>query len=227
MSRAGFNDIKNGRNIKLEDANEQLKQLLTDSFGSPVCKVEVDAAGKEVKCTVVAGPGAASLIESGMIANATMFHPWYSTDKNEWQVEMELSTGNGLATGKVTYEKVPHGKGGQAVRVSGTLSADGVKLRSGATIKDSKYVVAGEQVYDANRKEWYGKWTLDVAYRCRWGQHAQQRQGTMTVNAEMLPENEVIPFGMNQQTRTTAAAGWSIWCSGRNEHCATRSICSA
>jgi hypothetical protein len=191
MSRAGFVGGKGGNKteVKTEDAPEQLKAMLTDSFGSPICKVELDAAGKEVKRTIVAGPGAKTLIDTGMVANATLFHPWYPVDKDEWQDKMEVSTGNGLASGKVTYTKIPGGKDGQAVKVAGTLAADGVKTDNGFTVKDGKYVVSGRQTYDATRREWIaGSLTLDISFKLTNGtEMLGSAKGTMTVTFEMLP----------------------------------------
>jgi hypothetical protein len=189
MSRAGFEDIKGGQTVKIEDAPDQLKRMLTDAFGSPVCKVELDDAGKELKRTVVAGRGAAPLIENGMVANTLMVHPWYPADKNEWQADLEVSAGQGLASGKATYTKVPGGKGGQAVKVAGTLTADGVKGAGGLTIKDGKYVVSGEQTYDTTRKEWVaGKLNMDVSFKMVMGETTVgSATGTMAVTFEMLP----------------------------------------
>ena len=194
MSRAGTFGTKAGQkaDVKFEDAPKHLKTMLTDTFGSPICKIEVDATGKEVKRTVVAGRGAAVLLDNGMIANCTMFHPWYSADKDEWQAVMEAGTDNGVVSGKVTYTKVPGGKGGQAVKVKGTLAADGVKGKDGSTLKDGKFPVTGEQTYDPTRKEWIaGKLTMDVSFKL--AEHDKDlatAKGTMVFTLEMLPEKK-------------------------------------
>ena len=31
------------------------------------------------------------MISTGMISHASIFHPWYSSDKDEWQAEMEYN----------------------------------------------------------------------------------------------------------------------------------------
>lgn len=188
MSRAGMFGTKAGRksDVKYEDAPKQLKTMLTDTFGSPICKLEVDETGKETKRTVVAGPGAAVLLEHGMIANCTMFHPWYAAGEDEWQAVVEVGTDNGVASGKVTYTKVP---GGKAVKVKGTLTADGVKGKDGVTIKAGKYVVAGEQTYDPTRKEWVaGTLTMDVSFKLvENNKDLGTAKGTLTATFEMLP----------------------------------------
>jgi hypothetical protein len=193
MSRAGFTEMKGGKatEVKIEDAPEQLKKMLTDSFGTPICKIEVDAAGKEVKRTVVAGAGAAALIDSGMIANATMFHPWYRGDRDEWQADLQVSTGNGLVTGKVTYTKIPGGKGGQAVKVAGTITADGIKLTGGVTVNNGKYTIKGEQTYDPVPGEWVaGNMTMDLDFKLTAGTKVIPAKGEMAVTFELLPEKK-------------------------------------
>lgn len=192
MSRSGITDFSGGKTkeVKTESGPPQLKRMLTDSFGSPICKLEVDASGKEQKRTIVAGPGAKELIDSGMIANTTLFHPWYAADKDEWEAPMELSAGMmAMATGKVKYTKIPGGKGGQAVKVAGTLRLDGAQAPGGLVFKNGKYTVSGEQTYDPDRGEWIaGKLTLDVAFQL----HDAEKPvggatGIMNVIFEALP----------------------------------------
>jgi hypothetical protein len=190
LSRAGFIDNTVGRKneVKTADAPAQLKQLLTDSFDTPICKLELDADGKEVKRTVVAGPGAATLIDSGMIANARMFHPRYAANADEWEDTLEVSSNNGVATGKATYTKVPGGKGRQVVKVSGTLTADGVKGVGGVMIDEAKYTVTGEQTYDPERKEWVkGNMTMDVAFKMTQGVNKGTAKGVMEVTFALVP----------------------------------------
>jgi hypothetical protein len=157
----------------------------------PLCKIEVDNNDKEVKRTIVAGAGAKTLVDNGLIANAVLFHPAYFTDKDEWQSDAEISMGNGgFAKGKLTYKKVPGGKGGQAVKVTGTLSNDNFKQPgSPLVIKDVKYVVTGEQTYDSAVKEWVsGKLTLDVAMTMTVDDKTVgTSKGTMIVTLEKPP----------------------------------------
>lgn len=183
MSQTGFEDGKRGMKVKLEEAPDQLRKLLSQLFGTPVCELEVDANGKELKRAILAEPGAAQIIEQGsMLANALLFHPWYSADRNEWQGRMEIGTGQGgVASGNVTYTKTPSGKGVQVVKVSGTLTTDGAKVPKG-----SKYVVSGEQTYDISLGEWVaGKLTMDVTTDSP--ETAVKGQGQMVCTFEMLP----------------------------------------
>jgi hypothetical protein len=152
--------------VTVDKAPEDLKKKLQDSFGAVLCKVEVDANGKEVKRTVIAGPGAKDVIDSGVIANALLFHGPYYPDKDEWQADAEISMGKGgYAKGKLTYKKVPGTKGAPTYKVSGTLSNDAVAIPgSPVSIKDAKYVVSGEQTFDPAQKEWTaGKLSIEVS----------------------------------------------------------------
>jgi len=195
MSRAGIFTSTAGKktNLKFEDAPEQVKKMLTDLFDSPICAIEVDAVGKEVKRKVLAGPGAIGVLDSGLIANCTMFHPWYESDKDEWRADVEVSAGEAVVKGPLAYKKTAGGKGGQQiVKVSGTLAADGVKDRKGNTIKDGKYTITGQQTYDPTRQEWIaGQWSMDIAFAMtRNDKELARAKGTMAVTFEMLPEKK-------------------------------------
>ena len=87
LSRAGLFNHRAGEksDITYEDAPEPIREMFRDLFDSPICEIEVDAVGKEIKRKVLAGRGAAGIVNDGFIANCTMFHPWYSPDKDEWQ----------------------------------------------------------------------------------------------------------------------------------------------
>jgi hypothetical protein len=55
MSREKFKNISKGQTeiIRFEDAGEELKNMLRDSFGVPICKLVIDKSGKEIKRTIV------------------------------------------------------------------------------------------------------------------------------------------------------------------------------
>jgi hypothetical protein len=170
MSRAKVVNTQEGKanEVPFNDAPADLKTLLRDSFDAALCKIEVDKSGKEVKRTMMAGPGAKTLVDNGMIANAQLFHAPFHADQDEWQADNEVSMGNGgYAKGKLTYKKVPGGKGGQAVQVSGILTSDAVKQPgTPLTVKDARYVVSGEQTYDPEQREWVsGKLKMGVSFQ--------------------------------------------------------------
>ena len=194
MSRAGVFGTEGGKKIsrKFEDSTKDQKKFLTDMFGSPICKIELDADGKEVKRTVVAGRGPVSVLDTGLVANCRFFHPWYSPG-DEWRLNQEISSGENVAKGPVTYKKMPAGKAGlQVVKMIGTLTADGVKDSDGDTVKDSKFTVSGEQTYDTTRKEWVaGKLRMDVAFKmARDDKEVGAAKGEMTMTFEMLPDKK-------------------------------------
>jgi hypothetical protein len=194
MSRAGVFGTQAGRRIdkKLEDAPEDKQKFLTDLFGSPICKIEMDESGKEIKRTIVAGRAAVPVLATGLIANSTFFHPWFSSE-DEWRIDQEISSAENLAKGPVTYKKTPGGKAGlQVVKVTGTLTADGGRDSDGHMVKDSKFTVAGEQTYDTTRKEWVaGKLTMDMAFKVtRNEKEVGSAKGAMTMTFKLLPDRK-------------------------------------
>jgi hypothetical protein len=195
MSRAGVVNVRQTTkdDVPFDKAPPELQKQLQDSFGAPVCKIVVDEEGKEVKRQVVAGPGAKPLVDNGMIANALLFHPPFPAGRDEWQADTELSMGNGgYARGKLTYRKVPGGKGGQAVKVSGTLTNDAFpQPGTPLVIKAARYVVQGEQTYDPAQQEWVaGKLTIDVSFEMTANnQPLGSTKGTMGVTFERLAGN--------------------------------------
>lgn len=189
MSRAGMFGTQNGKKLdaKFDDSPEPLQKMLRDTFDAPIGKLEVDDTGRVVKRTVLAGPGAKTALDTGMIANTTLFHPPYPADKDEWTADGVVSAGQGEAKGKLTYTKVAGGKGGQAVKVSGTLKADGVNA-GGATIKEGKYVVTGTQTYDPKAREWItGELAIDLSFVLDQKDKPVAAKGQMKLTFEMLP----------------------------------------
>src|SRR5262245_46988396 len=194
MSRAGLVGRQKGQEVdkKFDDAPDELKTLLRDTFGSPLCKLEVDETGKEVKRTILAKPGAKVALDTGMIANATLFHPPYFANKDQWHAKGAVSAGQGEATGTLTFKKAPGGKGGQLVKLSGTPTADNVQADNGMTVKGGKYVVTGTQTYDTERKEWIaGKHDMDITFRLFQGENElATAKGKMIVTFELIPDRK-------------------------------------
>jgi hypothetical protein len=187
MDRKRFVNKKDGkvvREVSVADAPPQLKEMLQDSFETPLATIQVDRNGKELKRTITAKPGAKVMIEGGMITNARMFHPPFYEDMDRWQAPGEVDTGdNKNARGDLTYTKVRPGDRGDQVRVkvSGTLTNKEVTDANGIVFKNLKYETEGEQIYDRKKKEWVGgtlkfKVTWDVE---RDGRKLGQTTGTM------------------------------------------------
>lgn len=172
MARQKIANVINGelKETPFEDAPPQLKSLMQDTFEAPLCILEFDAAGKETKRNIVAGPGAKSLLENGQIENALIFHPPFFKDKDKWDAPCSISMGNGgFVRGPLTYEKMADG-----YSVSGILSAKNQKLAGPVTAKEVRYVVKGKQKYDAKLLEWSAG-TLNI-------------QVTMVMTAENQPD---------------------------------------
>ena len=126
-----------------------------------------------------------------MIANALLFHPQFQTTENEWTSPAEISMGNGgFAKGDLVYKKGAAGKGGVAVKVSGTLTNEGFSPpNSPLTVNNVKYVVNGDQTFDPVQREWVaGKLVMDVSFDLVVGGTAVgQAKGTIVAGLEKLP----------------------------------------
>jgi hypothetical protein len=154
--------------VLFDKAPDNVRKMLRDSFDTALCKVEVDAVGREVKRKVVAGPGARLILDQGVIANALLFHPPFLADKKEWQAHAEFPLGNdGHVKGKLKYTKAEGKKGKSVVKVAGTLTNDSFTATGRPiTIKDARYKVKGEETYDPAEREWVsGKLTIDVSFQ--------------------------------------------------------------
>lgn len=153
--------------ILINDANDELKKILVDSYTAPICILTVDTSGAETERTIVAKEGAKSQIDNGIIANCTMFHPPYFADKQEWERQTEFSAGNGAyVKGNLLYKKGEKTAAGQKVTFSGTLTNPGY-LRPGTPLKmeNNVYKITGEQTYDPASQEYVsGKLVIDVSF---------------------------------------------------------------
>ncbi|MFO0883746.1 MAG: hypothetical protein U0894_06085 [Pirellulales bacterium] len=153
--------------ILINDANDELKKILVDSYTAPICVLTVDASGAETERSIVAKEGAKSQIENGIVANCTMFHPPYFADKQEWERQTEFSAGNGAyVKGNLLYKKGEKTAAGQKVTFSGTLTNPGY-LRPGTPLKmeNNIYKISGEQTYDPASKEYVlGKLVIDISF---------------------------------------------------------------
>lgn len=153
--------------VLTNDADDELKKILVDSYTAPICVLTVDASGAETERTIVAKEGAKSQIEDGIIAQCMIFHPPYYADKQEWERQTEFSSGNGAyVKGNLLYKKGEKIAGGQKVTFSGTLKNPGYTRPGTATkIESSVYKISGEQTYDPASKEYVlGKLVIDISF---------------------------------------------------------------
>lgn len=151
--------------VAFEKAPPAAQEILRDTFGPPLCRIEIDAKqGTELGRKIVAGPGAKSSIENGMIENALLFHPPYFADRDSWQIERRFSMGaGGYADGTLTYTKSADEPNVFVIR--GELTNPLFQPAAGQGVKDAKYVVNGKQIFDAERRAWsVGEMTADVSF---------------------------------------------------------------
>jgi hypothetical protein len=168
MSRQKFVQIADGRRTEFTfaDAPARLQALLKDSFDVPIIELQVDDAGGEISRKITTEPGARDILDDGILFNSLLFHPRTPPAETEWQADREMSMGNGtFVSGKLTFKKISD-RPGSVFAVSGILVNDRIQ-RPGTPIvmKDVRYVVTGEQTYDAAKKEWSsGNLKIEVSY---------------------------------------------------------------
>lgn len=167
MSREKMIAYENGERIEitLADGPDEIKQILTDSFDSPICTLQVDKDFAEKNRKVTAGPGAKDLVDRGMIVTGILCHPPYLKGAKIWKARREISMGNGgIAEGEFTYRKISDDE--ERYEVTGTLGNEEYKLPGRpVTMANAKYVVRGEQTYDPTINEWVAaKLDLDVSF---------------------------------------------------------------
>src|SRR5262249_41128428 len=143
-----------------EHAPERIRDLMRSCYELPICKLTVDANGRETHRDVVAtAPAKAILVDNGAITNALLFHPPYHADENQWQAPAAMSIGGvNVAEGELTFTRSPgkDGKDGLATfTVAGTLTkAEIAKPRTPFVEKGFRHVVVGKQSYDPALREW-------------------------------------------------------------------------
>jgi len=186
-----FRNVRGGvtTETKVEDAEDQLKKMLTDSFDVPLVVLTLDELGKELERKVVARPGAQTIIQNGGVANARLFHPKWGGKDDRWTSKRRMSMGNGaFASGTLTYEKGKEVKPGVVeVKVTGLLTNPMVN-QGVLTLKDVRYVTTGTQTFDTKINRWtHGTMNFDVTYKMESnGQSAGDVKGKMIINLTTL-----------------------------------------
>src|SRR5271165_6184592 len=77
MSRERVRTVKDGKveeDVARQDMTERQRKAMDEMFGTPLCKIEIDEEGKELKRTVIPGPAANVFAPNGGIANTRLFH---------------------------------------------------------------------------------------------------------------------------------------------------------
>jgi hypothetical protein len=168
VSRDKFIDNQNGdkKEISFEKAPEALKAHLRDTYGAPICKIQVDQDGRELHRQMVAGPGARTTLDQGIFAMALLFHSPFPKTQHEWSAPAEISMGNGgFVKGDLHYKKAADGR---TVAVKGTLTLEKqpVPGGSGLVIRNAVYEMAGDQLYDPEQNTWVsGNLRADISFK--------------------------------------------------------------
>lgn len=158
MRRDSMTTTQNGESTKvaLEDADDEVRELLTQCFDSPLYRVKLDDHGVELERKDVAGPIARAVLgRNGVVENARFFHAPFYADKREWTAEASMAASEGrLWKGELKYVKSDKPAAEDAphlvrVDVSGELSADGED-----GIENSITKLSGHQVYDTRLSRW-------------------------------------------------------------------------
>lgn len=164
-----------------EKAPASLKQVM-DRFGKPVARIKLDETGAETSRELLVEKNS-TLVESGVIDNALIFHPPFPEDKEEWEAPVRFSIGGGqYAQGTLKYKKEGKGlKDTEKVSVSGELKAEG-KIGVGE-VKNGTYKLEGSEIYDRSKSAWVsGQLTAEMNLEVLAdGQPAGAVEGTMTL----------------------------------------------
>jgi len=164
--------------LKIDKAPDALKLQLEHSFLHPLCKITWDQSGKENR-EIIAKEGATSLITNGILSNLRLFHPAFIAQE-AWEYPAEISMGNGLAKGTLTYTKTFSDASKTKVKVSGKLL--GNASQGPMQIKDAEYVVNGTQEYNHQLQEWVqGELTVTI-------------NGTLSVESQETKLNGTMKF---------------------------------
>ena len=184
MNAKELDNRADGSKIKLEEANEETKTMLTDSFTTPLAAIVLDEHGKETSRKIIAKPGAVAMVENGQVENARMFHAPFYADKKTWKSPIKMSLGNGnFASGPLTYKvKSTDSKTGNVtVEVSGKLNAKG--KQGPLDIVNAVYDVKGSQVFNPKKKDWdSAKYDIAIVFDlAQNGKTIANAKGTMKV----------------------------------------------
>jgi len=164
-----------------------------NEFGAPVCTYEVDAEGKETKRSVPPKLAKSSIVQTGQITNARLFHTAFPANKASWDAPAEVSGGSGIsASGDLHYERqedkaLPDNL--VRVKVSGTLIPKG--KQNGLDMLNGKYEVKGYQIYNKTKREWTsGELQLQVSFDLFQEKNkVASAKGTMAISlSERKPE---------------------------------------
>ena len=200
------------REQPVEEASDEVKRTIRETFGVPLAEIEVDGDGRDLERRDVAGEAAQPLIQAGLIDNARFFHVPFPTEES-WTAERRFGTGVGTkASGMLEYRKGAETDGRVLVEVSGSMTGTG--SQSGRRMENVRYEVSGTQIYDRDLAAWVeGRLEVDVSYEL-WGAHSPVASATGTLEISLAPNGAVAdvaaedlpPVGASS-TRAPEASG--------------------
>lgn len=187
MSRNGTTRTKDGEKSEeaFENATPTTQKLLTELFGTPLCRMQIDNTGKATSVEILPNPSLQKIGQTDVITTAMFGHPEPPGGRDEWSAESRLSSGKGgLVSGLLRYKKDGDGKGRYSV--NGKLSNPLIRTPEGPTIRDSVYIVGGHLVFDETKKMWMGgDIELIMSFKMFDGEKKQaEASGTMKLTIE-------------------------------------------
>lgn len=192
-------DRKSGEDLGPSKMPDVLREVLQNSFGKKSYKVCLDEGGNVISKQRLLPDASASLIHSGILANALFFHVRFPEEQNRWEVSNALCLKDDtLVSGPLTYEKGPAGKDRRVpVLVTGTLKTGVRKATEKPEITVSVvHEVSGEQFYDLDLREWVSgklKFKTTISVESRELSQKLLGEGTLNVSLEKLPQPQTGP----------------------------------
>jgi hypothetical protein len=148
--------------VPYENGPPALRTML-QVFDVPIVTVTLDANGRELgRKPRIEGEDVKSLVNT--TESILSLHRPFVTGSTSWDTPVSLSAGqNQTVKGTLKFEKTGQSEEGLVtVKVSGELPLTGTI--AGSQLKNGRYVVSGEQLYDPSVQEWKsGKWNMTVA----------------------------------------------------------------
>jgi hypothetical protein len=182
------------KEITAEKGPQRIKEMLRDLFGSPIVKVQLDAAGTEVSRKVVATPAAVKAMgDDGLILGILLMNPEPPQARKTFETKAELRSANERMKGRAKYTRKENSDTHKLTyAATGTLVA-AATADDAETAKEGDLpscVVTGEQTYDVDQREWTsGKLDMDLSLRMVENKRLVARiKGTMTVTLEPVSE---------------------------------------
>jgi hypothetical protein len=147
--------------VSYENGPPALRTML-QVFDVPIVTVTLDANGRELaRKPRIEKEDVKAIVN--MTDSILSLHSPFIPGSTTWDTPVSLSAGQGQTIkGTLKFEKVGQTEEGQVtVRVTGELPLTGTI--AGGQLKNGRYVVSGEQLYDPSAQEWKsGRWSMNI-----------------------------------------------------------------